>query len=148
MTNVEVISTLVDIKATNVEIKMKLSEFELEVMQIYWQKGNLSAPDVHQVIAKTKDVTYSTVKTIIDRLEKKGALKRVANEGRTIFYSSAITPDSVKKPLLSAFIKKVFSGHTRHLFNHLFSEEKLSESDIEYLEQLIAEKKKSMRDSK
>ena len=50
---------------------MKLSDFELEVMQLLWRQGECSAPELHQLIEKNKTVTYSTVKTIIDRLEKK-----------------------------------------------------------------------------
>ncbi|PWK45352.1 BlaI/MecI/CopY family transcriptional regulator [Pleionea mediterranea] len=123
---------------------MRLSEFELEVMQLFWVCAQLSAPEAHQEIIKNKDVTYSTVKTIIDRLEKKGAIKRTSQKGRTIFYGAAIQSDDIKQPLISSFIKKVFGGETRPLFNHLVNEEKLSRDDIAYLEELLEKKKKEL----
>ncbi len=123
---------------------MKLSEFELEVMQFFWQHQRLSAPEAHQLVEPHKDVSYSTVKTIIDRLEKKGALQRDSQQGRTIFYKPAIESHAIHQPLLKSLVKKVFGGKTRSLFAHLITEEKLSKDDIEYLEQLIAEKKKSL----
>lgn len=123
---------------------MKLSEFELEVMQMFWAETDISAPSVHRLIEKNKAVTYSTVKTIIDRLEKKGALKRVGQTGRTIFYAAAVPPDTVKRPLVSSFIKRVFAGETRPLFSHILNQEKISSEDIQYLEALLAEKKKQL----
>ena len=83
---------------------MKLSEFETEVLQVFWQSDASSAPEIHKVIAKSKDVTYSTVKTIIDRLEKKGAIKRIEHQGRTIIYAAASSADNMRKPLLDNFI--------------------------------------------
>ncbi|MCE2461232.1 MAG: BlaI/MecI/CopY family transcriptional regulator, partial [Pseudomonadales bacterium] len=50
---------------------MKLSEFELDVMQQIWRNEECSAPEVHRELGEARDVTYSTVKTIIDRLERK-----------------------------------------------------------------------------
>ena len=48
---------------------MRLSEFELEVMAHFWRDGELSAPALFERIGAEKGVAYSTVKTIVDRLE-------------------------------------------------------------------------------
>ena len=55
---------------------MNLSDFELEVMQLFWKCGEATAPQVHKIIEQKRDVKYSTIKTIIDRLEKKKALEQ------------------------------------------------------------------------
>ena len=112
---------------------MKLSEFELEVMTLFWKDKSSTAPEIHRKISKNKKVTYSTVKTIIDRLEQKSALKRVKNFGRTIVYSPAVKQEELRKPLIKKFIDKVFSGNPRLLINHLLEEDQLSKEDIEYL---------------
>lgn len=116
---------------------MKLSEFETEVLQVFWQSDASSAPEVHKVIAKSKDVTYSTVKTIIDRLEKKGAIKRIEHQGRTIIYAATSSADNMRKPLLDNFINKVFGGNSRLLMNHLLENEKLDDEDMDYLKEII-----------
>lgn len=120
---------------------MKLSEFETEVLQVFWQHKQASAPEVHKVITNSKEVTYSTVKTIIDRLEKKGALKRIDQKGRTIFYAASASANSMRKPILDNFINKVFGGKSRLLMNHLIENESLSQEDLEYLEDVVSKAK-------
>jgi len=120
---------------------MKLSEFETEVLQVFWQHNPASAPDVHKIILKTKDVTYSTVKTIIDRLEKKGAINRVDQKGRTIFYAATDTADSMRKPMIDNFINKVFGGNSRLLMNHLLENKPLSQEDLDYLNDVVNKSK-------
>ncbi len=120
---------------------MKLSEFELEVMNLLWQQNESTAPELHREILETKDVTYSTVKTIVDRLEKKQAIKRINNFGRTIVYAPAIKQESLQKPLIKKFIEKVCAGNPRLLLNHLLEDEKLSDDDIAYLQSLINKRK-------
>lgn len=125
---------------------MKLSEFELEIMQLMWVNEPASAPELHKIIQQDRDLAYSTVKTIIDRLEAKGAISRSHQQGRTIFYKTSIKQESLAKPLVKSFLERVFSGKSRPLFNHLLAEENLSRDDIEYLEKLLKEKKKSLGD--
>lgn len=119
---------------------MKLSEFELEVMQELWKMGESTAPELHKKILNSKTVTYSTVKTIIDRLEEKQAISRIKNYGRTIVYAPLVTADDLHKPLLKNFIDKVFAGNSRPLLNHLLEDEHLSDDDIEYLKSIINRK--------
>ena len=121
---------------------MKLSEFELEVMQLFWEQPESTAPELHKHILKTRQVTYSTVKTIIDRLEEKQAIKRIKTYGRTIVYGPAIQKEELYKPLLRDFVKRVFSGNSRPLLNHLLEDDLLSKQDMEYLQSVIENKKR------
>jgi len=120
---------------------MKLTEFELEVMQLFWLSSPMSAPQVHQEIQKRKNVTYSTVKTIIDRLEKKSALHRSEKHGRTIYYRPSVEQSQLKKPMIKDFINRLFLGKSQPLVAHILKEEELSLEDIEYLEAILKERK-------
>jgi len=122
---------------------MKLSDFETEVLQVFWQHKKLSAPAVHKIIIEDRNVTYSTVKTIIDRLEKKGAIQRVAQQGRTIIYTSSASANSMRKPILNNFINKVFGGDSRLLMNHLIENKKLSQEDLDFLKEVVSKNKKT-----
>lgn len=124
---------------------MELSDFELEVMQILWRLGESSAPDIHKEIEQCRDVAYSTVKTIIDRLEKKGALKRTSQKGRTIFFEASIDKTQHRKPLIKDFINRVFLGKSKPLVAHILEEEELSKEDIQYLEAILKERKKELK---
>lgn len=124
---------------------MSLSDFELEVMQLFWSEGEVTAPKIHKIIEKRRDVKYSTVKTIIDRLEKKNAIKRSRTEGRVIFYAAVMAKQSIKKPLIKDFIDRVFLGKSRPLAAHILEEETLDLEDIEYLESLLKKRKQELK---
>lgn len=80
--------------------KLSLSPFETDVLSIVWQLGECSGQTVHKAVAETRPVSYSTVKTIVDRREKKDALIRTRVEGRTVFFKSKVAPYRVKSRLL------------------------------------------------
>ena len=127
---------------------MKLSDFELEVMTLFWDRGKATAPEIHQEIAETRQVAYSTVKTIIDRLEEKGALLRATKYGRTILYAPAIERESLSRPMVRSFIHKLFGGNVRPLFNHLIRDESLSLEDVDELQRLLSEKRRDLEAEK
>lgn len=120
---------------------MKLSTFELDVMQYLWRQAEATSPEVHAHIVLNKDVTYSTVKTIIDRLEQKKVIKRKRIQGRTIYYQAIVTPQEVQKPMFKQMIQKLFAGNKKLLMNQLFEHEDLNEEEIQYLESLIKKNK-------
>lgn len=122
---------------------MRLSDFELDVMTSFWKGGELTAPEVFRLLGQERGVTYSTIKTIIDRLEAKGALQRTKHEGRTIFYKSAVRRDKVHKPLVKSFLRRIYGDDLRPLFAHLLRDESLSEEELSYLRQLLKENKRS-----
>jgi len=118
---------------------MRLSEFELDVMTHFWSDRELSAPELFERIGAERGVAYSTVKTIVDRLEEKGAIERISNRGRTIVYAPIIKRERVRKPLVKAFVRRLFGNDLRPLFAQLLKDEKLSAEELEYLRKLIAE---------
>lgn len=124
---------------------MSLSDFELEVMQLFWRMDEATAPQIHKIIEKKRDVKYSTVKTIIDRLEKKQSIKRNRTQGRTIYYTAINEIQSVRKPLIKDFINRVFLGNSCPLAAHILEEEELNLEDIEYLESVLKERKKELK---
>ena len=126
-------------------MNMRLSEFELDVMRHFWSDRELSAPELFERIGAERGVAYSTVKTIIDRLEEKGAIERIANRGRTIVYAPAIKRDRVRKPLVKAFLRRLFGNDLRPLFAQLLQDEKLSADELEYLRKLVADAEQSKK---
>ena len=120
-------------------MSIRLSEFELDVMNHFWSDRELSAPELFERIGSERGVAYSTVKTIIDRLEQKGAIERVANRGRTIVYAPIVKRERVRKPLVKAFLRRLFGDDLRPLFAQLLQDEKLSAEELEYLRKLVAE---------
>lgn len=119
---------------------MQLSDLEIDVMNVIWGKGECSAPEVHQALVSDKGVTYSTIKTIIDRLEKKGAITRTRSEGRTIYIQPAVSPEAVQQSMLERLVNHVFAGQRRPLFTQLLRDEELSAEDVKYIEALLKQR--------
>jgi hypothetical protein len=64
----------------------RLSPGQLEIMEIIWDKGEVAAVEVRQLLADGRELARETVRTMLERMEAKGWLKhRVV--GRTFFYS-------------------------------------------------------------
>jgi BlaI family penicillinase repressor len=110
-------------------------------MHHFWQQGDCSPPQIHKLICQDKQSAYTTVKTIIDRLEEKGALKREAVSGRSIIYSALVTPEDISKSLLPNFVKRFFSGKSSQLIAQMLKNDELSDDDIAYLESYIKDRK-------
>ena len=121
---------------------MNLSGLELEVLQYICDAGTTTAPDVHSQIAEKRQTAYSTIKTVFDRLEKKGAIYRKSRVGRTNIYAAKVTEESVQVSLLRDFVKKVFPKDKTPLFNTLIRDSSLSNDEVRYLKRLLEEKQK------
>jgi predicted transcriptional regulator len=66
-----------------------LSPAQQEIMEIVWDKGEVAAVEVRQLLARGRVLARETVRTTLERMEEKGWLKhRVV--GRTFFYSAAV----------------------------------------------------------
>jgi BlaI family penicillinase repressor len=124
---------------------IRLSEFELDVMTHFWSDRELSAPELFERIGAERGVAYSTVKTIVDRLEQKGAIERIATRGRTIVYAPAIKRERVRKPLVKTFLRRFFGNDLRPLFAQLLQDEKLSAEELEYVRKLVVEAERSKK---
>ena len=120
---------------------MRPSPLELEVLRYICAAGTTTAPDVHSQISEKRTTAYSTIKTAFDRLEKKGAIYRESRIGRTTIYAAKVTKESVQNLLLRDFIRQVFPEDKTALFNMLIRDSELSDSEVNYLEQLLAGKR-------
>jgi BlaI family penicillinase repressor len=126
-------------------MSIRLSEFELDVMSHFWSDRELSAPELFERIGPERGVAYSTVKTIIDRLEQKGAIERVANRGRTIVYAPVVKRERLRKPLVKTFVRRMFGDDLRPLFAQLLQDEKLSDDELKYVRELVAQAERSKK---
>lgn len=127
---------------------MKLSELELEVMRLVWRDKEVIVPDLHAELEKDREITYATVKTIVNRLEEKGAIARIRTYGRTILYGPLVNENALVKPIVKNVLRRLFADNARPLISHLIRDEKLSMEDLEYLKSQIAEKQEKLERKK
>jgi len=113
-----------------------LSHAEFEVMQILW---NSDKPLKIQEICdsfKTKKWKYTTVATLLLRMEEK---KAVTSEriGRTLIYAPALNEEEYTKVQTKNFIKQLYNGSAKELAVSLFRGDDLTETDIAEIREMF-----------
>jgi BlaI family transcriptional regulator, penicillinase repressor len=115
----------------------RLTRFELEIMAPLWQLGRASVREIQEKLPEKKRPAYTTIQTIVRRLEEKGAVKHVRKIGNAHIYEPAITKESAHRTLVHDFLD-MFGGSARPIMAHLAEEGKLSLDDLRELENLVA----------
>jgi len=112
------------------DVKPRLSHFELEVMSILWRIGEASVRDVQDALDKSS--AYTTVQTILQRLEQKGAVRRTRKVGNALLFEPAVTKKSACRRLIDELLDLV--GGSQPLVAHLVESGKLSLDDLREIE--------------
>lgn len=115
-----------------------LTEQELEIMKIVWNRGGVTVRDVYETILRQRKVAYTTVMTMMNILEGKGYLKKKAVE-RAYVYQAARSKSRVVKGMVQDFVNRVFNGSAEPLLVQLVKDRHLSQEDIEKITRAIQE---------
>lgn len=119
-----------------------LTELELEIMKVVWERKTSTVRDVYEAMRERKAVAYTTVMTMMNILETKGHLVK-RPEGRAYVYEPAHAQTQVISGMVQEFVDRVFDGAARPLVLGLIQERKLSKSDLEEISRLIEEEEES-----
>ncbi|KUO75474.1 MAG: transcriptional regulator [Desulfosporosinus sp. BRH_c37] len=119
----------------------KISESEWEVMKIFWSKAvPCTANEIVDALGSFSDWKPNTVKTLITRLVKKGALG-FREERRIYWYYPLLTENKCIRSETKSFVKRVFGGAIKPMLVTFLQEEKLSQEEIEELKRILEERK-------
>ncbi|MQA18218.1 BlaI/MecI/CopY family transcriptional regulator [Rugamonas rivuli] len=116
----------------------QISEAESVVMEALWAHSPRSAEEVAAAIGEERAWQESTVKTLLNRLLRKNAVK-VLKDGRRYLYSAAITREQWLHSESKGFLDRLFDGRVAPLVAHFSRHRKLSKTDLEELKRLIGE---------
>ena len=119
----------------------KISEAEWEVMKIVWSKAvPCTANEIVDALGNFSDWKPNTIKTLITRLVKKGALG-FREERRIYWYYPLITENKCIRSETKSFVKRVFGGAIKPMLVTFLQEENLSQEEIEELKRILEERK-------
>ena len=114
-----------------------LTERELEVMHVFWAKGQQSAQDARDELElRGRNLTYTTVATLCKILWEKKFLERIG-DSRPFEFMSAKSFQEVSKHLVSDLIQRVFQGSREQLLLNVIGNKKLSKQKLKLLEDLL-----------
>lgn len=123
---------------------MNLTRFELEIMDVLWRLGEASVREVCDALAEKKRPAYTTVQTIVQRLEAKGAVRRTRKIGNALMFEPAVTRKSAYRRVIDELLG-LFGGSARPVVAHLLESGKLTLEDIKALEEASEKKSKGGR---
>lgn len=117
---------------------MQISDAESRVMQVLWDHGPGTAEDVVQALAQVSDWQDATIKTLLNRLLKKGALV-AETEGRRYRYRPVLARDAYVLEESRSLVERLFDGRVAPLVAHFSRHGQLDADDIAQLRRLIEE---------
>jgi predicted transcriptional regulator len=120
----------------------QLSELQLDIMRTLWTTGEATTAQVHERMGKPRSLAYTTVATLLHRLEKQGLL-RSSKDGRERVFAPAITEDEVTHRMVTDFVGKLFGGDPQALMSHLVRSSEFDEGDLQAVSEMLAEARNS-----
>ena len=117
---------------------MPITEAESAVMEVLWARSPLAAEDVFEALSGNRDWQETTVKTLLNRLLRKGAV-RATREGRRYFYTPVLQRDAWLLGESQGLLERLFDGRVAPLVSHFSRHRKLSRKDIAELRKLLEE---------
>ena len=119
----------------------KLTEAEWEIIQVVWEQEPCAAPTVQEELEAHKKWTYSTVKTLMDRMATKGLLttERIRN---LILYRSAVTQKQARRGEVMKTLTRAFGGAFTPMMQFMLESHTLSTQELSELEGMIRKKRR------
>jgi BlaI family penicillinase repressor len=119
----------------------KISDAEWHVMDAIWSSGTISANEVVDLLSPRFGWSPNTIKTMLNRLVKKGALK-FEQEGKRYLYRPAVSREACVRVESRSFIQRVFGGEVGPMLAHFVEDARLTPEQIKDLRKLLDQKGK------
>jgi predicted transcriptional regulator len=120
---------------------IKPTQSELEILTVLWQKGLASVREVHEELAKNKDVGYTTTLKLMQIMNEKGLVKRDASV-KTHIYQAAVSKEKTQKHLLGKMIDGLFGGSSTQLVIQALGNHTASKEELDEIQKLLNDLKK------
>jgi predicted transcriptional regulator len=124
----------------------KLSKLEHQIMDALWSRGASSVREVLEAFPEKGRPAYTTVQTMVYRLEEKGAIRRTKKIGNAHIFEAVISRASAQRRLIDELLA-FFGGSSQPVVAHLIESGNLTLDDVKEAEQLLI-KLKSGRSGK
>ena len=111
---------------------------ELEILQILWTRGPSTVREIHDVLAKEKDVGYTSALKLLQIMTTKGLVTRT-EEQRAHVYSATQPAEKTKQQFAADVLQRVFRGSASQLMQHVLSGRRGSKKEIEEIRRMLDE---------
>jgi predicted transcriptional regulator len=120
---------------------VRLSDVQFVLMRALWEAGQATTAEMHELVGKPRSLAYTTVATLLTRLEKRGIVKSVKLQGERRF-KPLVSESDVTRSMVSSLVETLFRGDHSALVSHLVKEKDLDKNDIDAVRKLLAKEEK------
>jgi BlaI family transcriptional regulator, penicillinase repressor len=114
----------------------KLTKLELQIMEALWTQGECSIRDIQETFPERGRPAYTTIQTVVYRLEGKGAVERLKKVGNFHVFAAAVSRDAAQRRLIDDLLS-LFGGRTQPLMARLVESGKLTMQDVKEAEKAL-----------
>ena len=114
----------------------KLSKLELQIMEAFWTRGAASVREIQEFFPEKDRPAYTTVQTIVYRLEAKKAVRRLKKIGNAHIFEPVVSRTATQRRLIDELLA-FFGGRSQPVMAHLIESGKLTLEDVRDAEKLI-----------
>ena len=118
--------------------EIRLGRLELQIMNVVWQRGQATVQDVMDRISRNRKPAYSTILTMMRKLEGKGYLEH-EEAGRTYVYRATLSQREVRHGLLGDMLDRLFEGSPTLLLSSLVEQRRISGEELEEIRKAIGD---------
>ena len=118
-----------------------MGSLQLEILKVLWEHGPSPVAEVHRLLAGGDRLAYTTVATMLRKMEGKG-LVRHREEARKFIYEPAVAEREVTASLAGDVLDRVFEGRLADMVQHLLSTRDVRPEELDELARLIALRRK------
>jgi predicted transcriptional regulator len=119
----------------------RLSKLEMQVMDVVWGHGALTIRDIHARLSGKKPIAYTTVQTLVQRLEAKQALRRGEKTGNAFLFEATVSRNAAQRRLVDEFLG-LFGGRMQPIMTHLIESGRLTLKDVQEAEETLKQMSK------
>ncbi len=127
--------------SSNCRKSVRISESEWLVMSMVWDRSPIAAAEIVEALSRRTGWHARTIRTLLDRLVKKGALSATL-DGKRYLYGPLLSMEACVRQESRSFLRRVFGGEPAPMILYLVKESKLSHEEIKELKRLLTEKEK------
>jgi BlaI family transcriptional regulator, penicillinase repressor len=114
----------------------RLTKLELEIMEALWTLGASSVREIQEAFPERGRPAYTTVQTMVYRLETKKAVRRVKKIGNAHIFEAVVSRTAAQRRLIDELLS-FFGGRSQPVVAHLIEAGKLTLEDVQEAEQLL-----------
>jgi BlaI family penicillinase repressor len=115
----------------------RVTRFELQLLEKMWQLGPCSVREIQESLSEKNRPAYTTVQTIVYRMEEKGSVQRTRKIGNAHVFEAVFTRKAVYRRLVGDLLD-LFGGSTEPVMSHLIETGKLTLADVRTIERKLS----------